>query len=131
MMLYLIRGVSGSGKSTLAEHLAYCMKAEHFEADMFYGENYDWSPEKLAYAHGKCFDSTRIAMVRGRDVVVSNTFCNERDLNKYIELANQHNYQYTVIVVENRSNTKNIHNVPEAVLEKQEKALRNSLKLRG
>lgn len=109
--------------------MAKCMKAFHFEADMFYGDTYDWSPDKLKQAHMECFDSTRLAMVQGQDVIVSNTFCKESDLQRYIDLAKQYNYQYTVIVVENRSNTKNIHNVPEKVLLKQVNSLIHSIKV--
>lgn len=128
-MIYLIRGTSGSGKSKFAENLSFSMKACWFEADMYYGENYDWSPEKLAGAHANCLEATRTAMIHGKTIVVSNTFCKEKDLQQYIELAKQHNYLYTVLVVENRSNTVNVHNVPEAALKRQANQLKQSIKL--
>ena len=129
MMVYIIRGTSGSGKSTFAEKLANSMKAFWFEADMHYGPEYDWSPSKLQEAHLACFEATRVAMCSKATVVVSNTFCNEKDLQKYIDLAKEHNYLYTVLVVENRSNTVNIHNVPDKVILRQAAQLKQSIKL--
>jgi predicted kinase len=122
MNLYLIRGLPGSGKSTFSEKLASNLLGRRYEADMFhYNEDgvYDWKPERVAKAHSWCQDKVRRDMEdMFMDIVVSNTFTTEKELKPYLELAAEHGYKVTSLVVENRHGNSSIHGVPEDTMAK-------------
>jgi hypothetical protein len=46
-------------------------------------------------------------------IVVSNTFTLEWEMKPYFELAKVYGYKVFTIIVENRHNGKNVHEVPE------------------
>ena len=46
-------------------------------------------------------------------IVVSNTFTQQWEMDAYFGLANQYGYRVHTIIVENRHDGDNIHNVPE------------------
>jgi len=48
-----------------------------------------------------------------REIAVSNTFTQEWEMERYYELAEQYGYKVFSVVVENRHNGVNEHNVPE------------------
>jgi len=126
-ILYICRGLPGSGKSTFTKTLTDA----HFEADMYFMQDgkYNFDASKLGNAHMWCRTSVEKEMVKGTSVIaVSNTFTQDWEMKEYFELANIHNYTVFTIVVENRHGGKNVHNVPNEVLDKMEK--RFSLKLR-
>lgn len=116
--LFIVRGLPGSGKSTTAKKLG----GNHYEADMFFiDENglYNFRPEKIKEAHQWCKSSVETAMIEKQSrIVVSNTFTEEWEFSDYQALADKHGYVVFYIVVENRHNGKNIHNVPENILTK-------------
>ncbi len=115
--LILLRGLPGSGKSTAA---SLFKTREHYEADMFFmrGNGYEFDATKLKEAHEWCKDMVWMAMRRGEPViVVSNTFTQEWEMEKYYELAKQHDYQVQSLIVENRHGGVNLHGVPEEKLE--------------
>lgn len=120
--LYLIRGLPGSGKSTFALKLANAIGAYTFEADHFHEDadgNYVWRPENVANAHALCQRAVRHIMTsNGKDIVVSNTFTTEKELKPYLDLAAEHGYSVTTLVVENRHGNKSIHGVPEETMTK-------------
>lgn len=130
--LIILRGVSGAGKSTVAETIAG--KAwPVFEADKYHYRDgvYDWKPENMAVAHKWCQEQVREAMeCRIAKIIVSNTSTTEKELKPYIALADEHGYQVISLVVEHRHGGENIHGVPEHVLDRQERKLRGSIKLR-
>ena len=132
----ILRGVSSAGKSTLANFLVNnsSCDAVYFEADMFMENEqgqYEFRPEKLGYCHNKCASSVKASMVNELPlIIVSNISTKERDFKIYIELATKYGYKVTSLVVENRHGNKDLHNVPEETLKKQEEAIRQSLKLR-
>lgn len=132
--LYLIRGVSGAGKTTFAQKLANLLDCFYWEADMYFANpdtgEYKFDPTKIGHAHGWCFQNFLEDVKRGMDVVVANTFTSEGDMQQYIDIANKHCYDVVSLVVENRHGNKNVHNVPEASLQRQETLLRKNLKLR-
>lgn len=114
--LYLIRGCPGAGKSTLA----LILKKEGvvsaiFEADDYfinqYGYNFDAA--KLGEAHRECQRKTEEILNYGLSVAVSNTSTTEKEVQVYQELAKRYNAKFVSIIVENRSETKSLHNVPE------------------
>jgi predicted kinase len=124
--LTLVRGAPGSGKSTFANFIwndyAIC------EADKFFYDkegNYNFDATKLKLAHVWCFNQVRNKMEENKasqglyypEIVVSNTFTQEWEMEKYYELAEQYGYRVFSIIVENRHGGVNQHGVPAEKLE--------------
>ena len=128
--LILLRGLPGSGKSTVAELIgAKGAGYAHFEADMYFMEDgvYKFDPTKLRMAHNWCQIQTEKAMADDTAIViVSNTFTQEWEMERYYELGKIYNYRVTSLVVENRHGGVNVHNVPEDKLE----AMKNRFQLK-
>lgn len=145
--LYLIRGVSGSGKSTLAEQLSENGKYPVLSADMYFEDsdgNYDWDGSKIKDAHAWCRSQVSCVMSgeskfivfpnktpkfvgdNGK-IFVANTFTQEWEMEDYFKLAEQYDYQVFTIIVENRHDGKNVHDVPDEILQKMKE--RFSVKL--
>lgn len=115
--LILIRGIPGSGKSTLA--LTYIKKGyKHFESDQYFmvDGKYNFDASKLSLAHQDCFEKTRVALLAGNSVVVSNTFTRLWEMQNYINLAQT--YQLPFKVIRCIGKFKNVHYVPDDILEK-------------
>ena len=115
--LFLLRGLPGAGKSTLAKSLG---DARHFEADMYFIDekgNYNFDATKLRSAHEWCRNNVENTMSFGKDVVVSNTFTQQWEMDAYYELATKYGYTVFSLIVENRHGGVNTHNVPEDKLE--------------
>lgn len=90
-------------------------------ADDYHVHNgvYNWLPENIGAAHDWCqAKCERFMKLRTERIVVANTSTTERELKPYYDLARQYGYIVYSVIVENRMNTKNIHNVPETTLEK-------------
>ena len=117
-ILYCVRGVAGSGKSTFAKTLG----GRHYEADMFFidpisGE-YKFDGSKIKLAHEWCQNRVEGDMILNMDkIVVSNTFTQEWELEKYFGLAKKYGYRTFSIIIENRHGGTNVHEVPEEKLE--------------
>lgn len=133
--LYIIRGCSGSGKSTLAKELEVALNGYRVEADMYMYDKdgvYDWQASKLRSAHNWVYNELKCSMANGvSPLILSDTNVKGRDLQVYLDLAAQHEYLVTSVVVENRHGNKSIHDVPDKTMRRQETALRQSLKLVG
>jgi len=117
MNLYLLRGLPGAGKSTIGQNL----KTVNFEADQYFMKDgqYNFDATKLRDAHEWCQSKVKHCMIEGvRDISVSNTFTQEWEMEAYYKLAKEHGYMVFSIIVENRHNGKNAHNVPTETLEK-------------
>lgn len=137
--LILLRGVSGSGKSTLAQTLTetniaadyYFYNARWEAGRWIFSDHYDFDSKVLHKAHLWCQNMVNSWMNNRLSnlIVVHNTFTKKSDMNPYINMANSHNYMLTSLIVENRHGNKNVHNVPEEVLDKQLLALSSSIKL--
>lgn len=119
--LYLVRGLPGSGKSSLANAMLDSGLVQYsFEADdYFVNENgeYVFNPKYLKDAHEHCQLNTK-AYLPFHDVVVSNTSTTESEVETYHKIAEEAGARFVSIVVENRHEGKNIHNVPEEALQR-------------
>lgn len=121
--LVLLRGLPGSGKTTLASTFlkGLGLWASHVETDQYFlkkdGE-YVFDPSKLQEAHNWAFDRTKLSVEAGFDVIVSNTFTQEWEMKKYLDLAEKFNYTVISLIVENRHGNQSVHGVPEKSLQR-------------
>ena len=116
--LLLIRGLPGSGKSTIAKD--YVLQGyQNYEADMYHiglnGE-YNWNPANLKKAHKWCKDQTEKELASGNNVVVSNTFTTQKEIQPYRELATKYDAKLEIIVA--TGDYDNVHNVPLQTVQK-------------
>lgn len=129
--LILVRGVSGAGKSTVA-YLIAGSGAQMIAADDFFvsesGE-YCFDASRLGVAHAWCQRETKSMLEAGWDVVVHNTFTTEKEMEPYIQMAQELGCELFSLVVENRHGNKSVHDVPEATIKKQEARLKQNIKL--
>ena len=113
-ILIILRGCPGSGKSTFAQLL---VNVEHIcTADDYFIKDgkYEWKPENIGKAHLWCQEKCRRLMAVGMPrIVVANTATTKKELKPYYDLATGYGYKVFSIIVENRHEGKNIHNVPE------------------
>ena len=118
--LYIVRGVSGSGKTTFAKELAERFACRYFEADMYFVRvdgAYTFNPAMLPKAHEWCLNAVRDEIRAGYDVIVSNTFTREWEMQEYIRAALLHDYTVRVITCTGRY--QNVHGLTEAMVAKQ------------
>ena len=116
--LILLRGLPGSGKSTLAKLICN----QHVEADMFFMQDgeYKFDASKLKQAHEWCQSRAESWMEKGYNVVVSNTFTREWEMEAYYDLARKYGYRVHSLVVENRHGGVNEHGVPDDVMDQMQ-----------
>ena len=123
--VYIVRGCPGSGKSTLARKIANLHSLENkvakiFETDNYFMENgeYKFNPSKLKENHAKCFNDFLDALNdRHVDVViVANTFTRKWEYVNYSDAAKDSGYEVTMLIA--NGNYKNVHNVPDDVVQK-------------
>ena len=130
---YILRAVSGSGKSTVAKSLMNGVRGSICESDEYHmidGE-YKFKQDNLGKAHKWCYDKFKEDIDFGYErVVVSNTNTKQSEFMKYKKYAEENGYIVFVLTVENWHNGKDVHNVPDVALDRQEMNLRNSIKLR-
>jgi adenylate kinase len=128
---HIIRAVPGAGKSTLSKILAG-ENGTICEADnyMYEGDTYKFHPSKLGMAHAKCFEVFKEACENNVEtIVVSNTNTTLREFNKYKKFAEACGYIVFVMILENRHDGTNVHDVPEESLHNMANKIMNSIKL--
>jgi predicted kinase len=113
--IVLLRGLPGAGKTTLAKMICN----QRFEADMFFEQDgeYKFDATKIKEAHAWCQEKVDYTMSQGYNVVVSNTFTQEWEMEPYYEMAKKYGFQVHSVIVENRHGGVNEHNVPEDKLQ--------------
>lgn len=124
-ILTLVRGLPGSGKSTFANLITN--KFSICEADLFFYDkegNYNFDGSKIRQAHEWCKNQVETRMKDNQlnpqfysEIVVSNTFTQEWEMEAYYKLAEQYGYKVFSIIVENRHGGVNQHGVPADKLE--------------
>ena len=93
--------------------------------------NYHWYPEGLGKAHKHSWYQFKDALMNtDKDIIIANVNAKQSDWNKYVKEAELCGLRTIFIVLENRHGGVNIHNVPEETLQRQEKTIRENLKLR-
>ena len=129
--LVIFRGPSGSGKSTAAKKFAkdsgVGFDGVHFEADQFFMVlgKYQFDATKLGQAHGWCQRQVRESMEAGlKLVIVSNTSMTKWEVNPYVALAEEFDYEVVIYKIKGPWDAKlyasrNAHNVPLHVVQKQ------------
>lgn len=121
--LILLRGIPGSGKSTLGEVILNCPQSTTnmvLSADDLFTDssgNYNFDSSRIKEAHNlcqqKCAEKMKLGLYK---IVVANTFTQEWEMTPYYEMAERYKYRVHSIIVENRHNSINVHNVPEEKL---------------
>lgn len=131
--LYLLRGLPGSGKSTLAMNLVESSVAEvYMETDMYFVDpvsgEYNFDASQIKKAHEWCKMRTNGYMGFEKNIVVSNTFTQEWEIQPYLDMAEEHGYKVVSLIVENRHGGESVHDVPSETIDKMEN--RFEIKLR-
>jgi 2',3'-cyclic-nucleotide 3'-phosphodiesterase/NEDD4-binding protein 2 len=130
--LIILKGVSGAGKTTFCDLIAG-PKVVICADDFFYEEGvYQFDGNYIGQAHAECrakFDRWLNDDVI-TNIIISNTNTKPSDYKYYVDQANAKGLRITYVVLENRHGNKNVHDVPEHVLERQEQNIRQNLKLR-
>ncbi|KGY12624.1 ATPase AAA [Vibrio tubiashii] len=118
LKLTLIRGLPGSGKSTLAKTIS----AQHYEADMFFVDGsgeYVYDAKKITDAHQWCRAKTELALAKGENVVVSNTFIQRWEIIPYLKLAKR--FGATFEVIECHNSYGSVHGVSTQTIQLMKK----------
>lgn len=105
--LVIVRGLPGSGKSTFAKRLGIL----HFEADMWFDTHGGFDKNKLKDARTWCYERVSQELHNGNHVVVSNTFTQAWEMQKYLQLAEDLGIEVKILTMD--GNYKSIHGVPE------------------
>ena len=134
-VFYMIRGLPGSGKSTFAKKLAGDQygKVTHYETDQYFVDpvtnEYKFEANRIRAAHEWCFGKFS-DHIRGQmgNVVVSNTFTEFWEMESYFAEAMFH--EWTVIVITMLDDFGNVHNVPQATLDKMRNRFLDSKRIR-
>lgn len=129
--MILVRGVPGSGKSTFARFLAqnleneveYITEITTDEYPGLYDSEGTFHPELLKKAHAWSFERAECFIneycTAGNVVIiVHNTFTQQWEMQRYIDLAEAWDMQLISLVVENRHGNKSIHGVPDDHVQK-------------
>lgn len=110
--LTIVRGLPGAGKTTYAQTL----EGNHFEADdfMIINGEYKFDFRLLEAAHDWCWSSTVKSLRERNNTIVSNTFTQLWEIDRYLSIPNMlPGESIDITVVEVRTQFSNIHNVPE------------------
>lgn len=124
--LIFLRGLPGCGKTTVANLIVSMSdtkyRVEQICADDCWETPYTqetWTPELHGKAHRLCILTVTGWMFSSVPVIiVHNTFTTESEMKPYLEAAAQFGYRVHSLVVENRHNSKSVHDVPFETIQK-------------
>lgn len=141
--VYILRGVPGSGKSTCITNMCKTLdintdfnlnlvvcSADHY---FMQGERYIFDAKRLGQAHGACQAKFRAALEDENPsiIFVDNTNTTKRELDYYVNLAQQKGAEWKIVNVEcdvELAAVRNSHGVPrEKVLQMAERIKANPL----
>jgi len=113
--LTLIRGLPGSGKSTLAKQLfGNTTNTYHLETDQWFVDAvtgiYEFKPELVSSNHAKCLLETETHLNTGSNVIVSNTFVQMWEIQKYADLLRDGFHSLSIVECSNCYGSE--HDVP-------------------
>jgi len=115
--LFLLRGLPGSGKSTLAHVLAALPGSLVLSIDDYFTDShgvYTFNHLDNHKAYQACIDRVRAAMADHlAHVIVHNTFVYDWEMQPYLDLAKEFDYQLHVCTVEKYHTGTNVHEVSE------------------
>lgn len=130
MKVTILRGISGSGKSTYAKEnypdAAICSADDYFMVD---GE-YKFDFTKLSEAHGTCFAKANQTLMHGQNVVVDNTNTQVWEMSPYVLLAQSHNAEIEIILLDcpaSVATVRNTHGVPLTAVERMAERMEEPL----
>ncbi len=115
--LIILRAPSGYGKSTYANKHFVSKGYIQCEADSFFMKDgvYNFDRSKLGAAHMQCQQRTKLHLMLGDNVVVSNTSLTHKEVMDYVRIANDCKVPYRVIRLAKQFT--NVHGVPAEVVE--------------
>jgi predicted kinase len=121
--LLLIRGLPGSGKSTLSKLLSEQFYCPVFSIDDFFTDKntgtYLFEFDKNHLAYKQCEEKTLEAMQCNTPfIIVENTFTMEWEMQPYVAMAKEFNYQLFVSTVEKYHEHSNVHGITDEQIEK-------------
>lgn len=125
--LILLRGLPGAGKSTLAGYFSWLTQdgentdmSTHAADDyMLTNGTYQFDSTKLEECHVNCQNAVEKDMVSDVPlIVVHNTLTTEKEIEPYYYFAQRYGYRVHSLIVENRHEGKNLHQVPEGTIMK-------------
>jgi predicted kinase len=115
--LHIIRGISGSGKSTFCRER---LGLDPIEADQYFeglSEGYAFNPQFLKDAHLWCKMEVKRHLAQSvKKVAVVNTFSMMWEIEPYLELAKEFNYN--IIIYRMTGEYQNTHGVPPEVIQR-------------
>lgn len=116
-VLILIQGIPGASKTTLAKRICSSLGIRFYEADQWFARSgmYRFIHEKLGTAHQWCYNKVKGNLLYGKTCICSNTLTASYFLEKYINLANECNAEYFLIML--NTEYKSIHNPPVEVIQ--------------
>lgn len=115
--LIIIRGIPGSGKSTFAKTFEGYV---HLEADQYFMKDgiYQFNPKLLGKAHKWCQETCRLALLEGKNVVVSNTFTTHKEYRPYQDIATSPEINCVIRIWKCVGEFENVHGVPPEALQR-------------
>ena len=123
--LILIRGIPGSGKSTFANRMMLTIdRCCHIEADMFFTDTdgvYTYDRTKIKKAHDWCYTNTVKMLESKVTVIVSNTFTEKWQYQRYVDYAISNDIPYTIITM--NGDYGSTHGVPKETVDRMRKEI--------
>ena len=105
-ILYLVRGLPGAGKTSVGALLLEGLQSTertgsaHYEIDQFITDKTTIDKATMRQASLECIAMTEQALIKGKDVVITNIFARYKDIIPYFELATYHSIRTQLIEVQ-------------------------------